>query len=282
MQIEIADILVEIGASRSLHAETATAERNFIEIKLENFLLRQDLFDALRKDHLLELASHRIFVAQQKVFGDLLRNGRATDSPFSGAIFGGIVEHGIKRAGEVDPAMAEKGLVLRRQERFDQRLRKIDILKLNASLTGIGMDDFTVHAAYHSRQRGLVFEEGIGFGQIARQRCPGQHQQQKTDAHEIGQHTQAPAIVPVFPHPGEQAHGIAGQASADICKIGDGNHIWSTPLALVIWTLPEQESSALSFPTGGRRIYGWRAPLSGRSASVLQAMRAVRHPANWK
>ena len=63
MQVQLVDILVEIGARGCLYAEASPPERNFVEIEFENFLLGQNLLDPLRKDHLLELTGDRVFVA---------------------------------------------------------------------------------------------------------------------------------------------------------------------------------------------------------------------------
>ena len=149
MQVEITDILVEIGARGRLYAEAATTERDFVEIKLQDLLLGQHAFDARGKDHFLQLAGHRIFVAQQQVLGDLLGNGRTADRTFARSEFGGVIDHRIGSAGYIDTAMAEEGLVFGRKIGLDEALREIHILQLHPAFAGIGMDDLAIDAAHH-------------------------------------------------------------------------------------------------------------------------------------
>merc|ERR1712039_1047953 len=57
---------------RRVRRETAPPERDFIEVKLKDFLLGQHAFNAAGKDHFLQLARDGIFIAQKQVLGDLL------------------------------------------------------------------------------------------------------------------------------------------------------------------------------------------------------------------
>ena len=75
MQRQIANILAKIGAGGGLYAKALAAERNFVEVEFKDLRLGQHAFDAAGKDHFLELAPDRIFVANQDVLGYLLRNG---------------------------------------------------------------------------------------------------------------------------------------------------------------------------------------------------------------
>ena len=163
MQFEIVYVLVEIGTRRGLNAETATSEGYLVQIEGENVGLVQHAFDPAGEDHLLQLAGDGIFVAEQDVLGDLLRDGRSAHRSFAGAELRRIVEHGIRGAGEVHPAMAEKGLVFRREKRLDQRLRKVVVLQLDAAFAGIGVNDLAIRTAHAGRQRCLVIEQRLGI-----------------------------------------------------------------------------------------------------------------------
>ena len=158
VQFEIIDVLVEIGARCRLHPERTPSERDLVEIEFEDFLFGQHLFDAPGEDHFLELAGDRIFIAQKQVLGDLLGDGRTAHRALARAELGGIIEHRIGCAEEIDPAVAEEGLVLGRQIGFDQLLREIGILQLHPPLACIGVDDCAIMAAHHGRQRGFIGE----------------------------------------------------------------------------------------------------------------------------
>ena len=175
MQIEIADVLVEISTRGRLDAKTATPERDLVEIKLENFLLGQYAFDTRRQDHLLQLARDRIFIAKQQVLGHLLGDRRSAYRTLARTELDGVIDNRVGRAGDVDAGVTEERLVFRRKEGFDQPLRKIHILELYAPLACVGIHNFAVDPAHHGRQRCLVFQQRFGVRQVPFERCPTQH-----------------------------------------------------------------------------------------------------------
>ena len=79
MELKLVDILVEIGAARRLDAEAAAAERNFVEIKLENLFLGQRILDAHREYRLAHLAAIAELVGEQQILRDLLGDRRGAD-----------------------------------------------------------------------------------------------------------------------------------------------------------------------------------------------------------
>ena len=69
--------------------------------------------------------------------------------------------------------MLEKGAVLGRQEGAHQQRRIFLIAQLDAAFARIGMDDLSIAAAHHGRQRRFVFEQRVDIGQVPREQGPG-------------------------------------------------------------------------------------------------------------
>ena len=216
VQIEIADILVEIGARGGLDAETATAERDFVEIQFENFPLAQRILDPAGEDHLLQLARDRIFIAEQDVLGDLLGDGGAAHGAFARSHLAGVIEHGIGRAAQIDAAMAEERLVLRRQIGLDQLGREIDILQLHAPFAGIGVDDLAIAAAHHGRQRRFVFEQRFDIRQVARQQRPGGEQARDRETDKDAAISEPAPLAPIGREPCESSTDVSADTVAII------------------------------------------------------------------
>ena len=114
MQVEVCNILVEVCARGSLDTEAPPAQRNFIEIKLDDLLLGEDLLDALCEEHFLHFARHGVLITQQQVLRDLLRYGGSAHRSLARSEFDDVIDNCIECAGEIDPAMGEKRLVLSR------------------------------------------------------------------------------------------------------------------------------------------------------------------------
>jgi len=112
MQLEIAHVLVEIGPRCRLNAEALPPQRDLVEIEFEDLLLGQHALDSPREDHFLELARNRIFVADQDVLGDLLRDRRTATRTLARSELHRVVDHCADQPGKVDTAVAEERLVL--------------------------------------------------------------------------------------------------------------------------------------------------------------------------
>ena len=80
-----------------------------------------------------------------------------------------IVEHRADQARIIDPAMAEEGLVLGRNEGVDDQRRIFVIGQLDPPLAGEGLDRIAVIAADVGRQRRLVGEQLFGARQAGRE-----------------------------------------------------------------------------------------------------------------
>ncbi len=156
VQVEVGDVLVEIGARGSLYAKTAAAQRDFVEIEGDDLALRQHPLDPRGEDHFLQLAGDRIFVADEDVLGDLLGDGRPAHGALARADLADIVEHGIGKAGRIDAAMAPEGFVLGGGVGIDQLRRQVLVIKLDPPLTLVTVDDLAIDAAHHRWQVRLI------------------------------------------------------------------------------------------------------------------------------
>jgi hypothetical protein len=65
-EVELVELLVEIGVARRLDAEGVPAQRDLVEIQFEDLRLGQRILDLIGEDRLLELARRRIGVADQQ------------------------------------------------------------------------------------------------------------------------------------------------------------------------------------------------------------------------
>ena len=77
----------------------------------------------------------------------------------AGHDLGGVIEHRADQARIIDPAVAEEGLVLGRDEGVDDQRRIFVIGELDPPLAGEGLDRIAVIAADVGRQRRLVGEQ---------------------------------------------------------------------------------------------------------------------------
>jgi hypothetical protein len=210
VQLEVADVLVEIGAARRLHTEAAPAERDLIEVELHDLALGQHALDPPREDHLLELAGDRVLIAEQDVLGDLLGDRRAANRAAARAELAGVVEHRVEGAGDVDATMGPEGLVLGRSVGVDQLRREILVLQLHAPLAGVGMDDLAIDPPHHGGQRRLVLQQRLGIGQVAREQQPDE-QPQQGEAEKRDRSPAKPALVaPVLAIPRNHSRALRG------------------------------------------------------------------------
>ncbi len=182
VQLQVAHILIEIGARRRLHAIGVPAEEYLIEIEFEDLLLGQYAFHAIGEDHLLHLARGRIFIADQQVLGDLLGDGRSALGALAGADLRHIVEHRAEKAGDIHAMMIEESLVLRRQISADQQGRIVAILQLDPALACIAVHGLAIDVAHDRGQRRLIFQKRRRIGQAAREDDPEQQDGEENSA----------------------------------------------------------------------------------------------------
>ena len=223
-QRQLVNVLAEIGLRRSLNPERLAAERNLVEVELENLRLRQHAFDPPCDDHFLELAGDRIFVADQDVLGDLLGYGRAALGTLARAELGCIVHDRPGKACVIDPAMRPERLVFGREVGVDQLYREVDIAQLDPPFARITIDDLAAIAAHHGRQRWLVSQQRFGRRQVAGDREVNHQVGGKEGGQQVVGHAKAfaarpmlgipvaqPGVVPPFP----RCAGPAPQARPD-------------------------------------------------------------------
>src|SRR5581483_3673553 len=90
---------------------SAETEIDFVEIELENLLLRVGTLDAQREQRFLDLALKRHLVGQQEVLGHLLRDGGGTLWMAAAAVIFDIENAGAHDALNVDAGMLIEVLV---------------------------------------------------------------------------------------------------------------------------------------------------------------------------
>src|SRR5262249_1337077 len=119
---EVLCVLAEIAACGKLDAPRAAAEKNRVEVKLENLRLAQRALHARGKDHFADLALIRKILSHQQVLDDLLGDGRAALWP------AGLREIADERANEatlINALMLVETLVLGSEEGLLHGLRNI-------------------------------------------------------------------------------------------------------------------------------------------------------------
>ncbi|EHJ62675.1 hypothetical protein NSU_0187 [Novosphingobium pentaromativorans US6-1] len=215
---QLIDVLVEISARGGLHAERTTAQRDLVEIELEDLLLGQHAFDAAGQHHFLQLAGDRVLVANQNVLGDLLGDSRATLGALTAAVLGDVVDHRARKAAEIDAAMGPERAVLRREEGVHQRTRKIDEAQLHAPFARVTVDDLAIEAAHHGRQRRLVLEQLVRVRQVARQENPETDQTDQADDAQIGEAAHPVAGAPELADYGEPSRRFPADPESEVFR----------------------------------------------------------------
>ena len=74
---EVLDILAEVRAGSGLHAVSPLAKINLVEVELEDFRLRVLALKLESQEYFLNLALECAVLRQIRIFGELLRDGRA-------------------------------------------------------------------------------------------------------------------------------------------------------------------------------------------------------------
>ena len=219
MQLELIDVLVEIGTAGGLHAEAAAAERDFVEIKLEDLLLGQRILDAHRKDCFTHFAPVAQFVRQQQVFRHLLRDRRSADGTPTARQIG-------KDRGRdpriVDTAMAEEGLVFGREERANEQLRIFAIFQLDAPFAGIAVNRLAFAVANHCRKWRFISAKLIDRRQVACKHHPDQGEEKNPGERKIAKPAE-PAPCPHIAEPCDDGIAVAAQAQAKIGRTVSGH-----------------------------------------------------------
>jgi len=168
-QRQVGDVLVEIGAGCGLHTIGVAPEEDRVEVDLKDLGLRQRRLEAEGEDRLADLALDRIFVVAEQMLGDLLGDGRPAACPrAAGGLLDDEIADRADQPGIVDPAMAEEGLVLGRDERLDDQRRIFLERQFDPPLAREAADRVAIITADIGRQRGLVGEQFLRARQAGR------------------------------------------------------------------------------------------------------------------
>src|SRR5262249_51649557 len=122
-QGQLVDRLVEIKQRRRRNPISAEAEVDFIEIELENLLLRIGPLDLERQQRLLDLARERNLVGEKEVLGDLLGDRGGALRPLVRSEVLQVEPPGAGDAVEIKAGMLVEILVFGGNEGIDDELR---------------------------------------------------------------------------------------------------------------------------------------------------------------
>src|SRR5438477_5768666 len=147
--------MAEIGASRSLDPVRTVSEVDRVQVRGQDAVLLPVLLELPRERGFLELPRHRVGVAGQLVLDELLRDRRP-------ALDRGLVldvrEERAAHAPDVDAAVLEEALVLRRDDGLLQPRRDLAALDEHAALA----------AAQHRKDRVAVARVDVAVDLLSR------------------------------------------------------------------------------------------------------------------
>ena len=147
-----------------LHPERVAAQRDLVEVELQDLLLGERALDPVREHGFLQLARIAALVADQQVLDHLLRDG-------GGAARRPSVRHALpRRAREpavIEAVVLEEVLVLRRQERVHEQLGIFGKGQLHPPLARVGVNGRAVVAAHIGGQRRLISTQRVHRRQVA-------------------------------------------------------------------------------------------------------------------
>ena len=155
-QRELVHRLVEIEQRGGRDAVGADAEIDFVEIELEDPLLRERALDLHREQRFLDLAGQRQFVGQQEVLRDLLGDRRRALRTAAGAVVLDVGKAGARDAREVDAVVLVEALVLGRDERVDDQARYRLDRQVEPALARILGEQLPVGGMHAGHHRGLI------------------------------------------------------------------------------------------------------------------------------
>ena len=179
---ELIDRFVEIIERRGGDAVVSKAEIDLVEIKLENLVLGIGRFDAEGDERFTNLAFDRALVADEKVLGDLLGDGRGA-LHMAAAL--GEHRHGAHHAFRIDADVVVEILVFGGDERLFHQLRNGGTRQEQAAFTRIFGEDRAVAGVQPCRHWRLVVAQlgcvGQILGKIIDQPGPGDRSDEEND-----------------------------------------------------------------------------------------------------
>ena len=112
------------------------AEKDLVDVELEDLVLGELTLDLQREEDLVELADVGLLPAEKEIPGHLHGDGAAPRPLLPGTK---QVQHGAGQALPVDPGVLEEPVILARENRLDQSLRNfVEAQRLAALLAELG------------------------------------------------------------------------------------------------------------------------------------------------
>ncbi|EGF31683.1 hypothetical protein IMCC9480_3530 [Oxalobacteraceae bacterium IMCC9480] len=149
--------LAEVGLRSTAETVGALPEVNLVQVQLEDLVFRQRALDLVGQHDFIDLAGYRLVTGQEKIAGNLHRDGRCSLRR-TGAK---IVHDGTHQANKIDAAMLVETTVLDRQHRIFHLGRDLldrqEITMLFPELA----DQHVVSRKYAQRNLGLVIDQRI-------------------------------------------------------------------------------------------------------------------------
>ena len=228
---QIIERFVEIGERRSRDTVSTRAEIDFVQVELEDALLRQRGLDAGGQQDLLDLAFDRNLVRQQHVFCDLLGDCRGTDRPAISAKPAHIGDRRAQDRNGVDPVMVVKVFVFGRQKGVDDRLRDRLYRHENPPLGCVFGEKQPVARLHSGHDRRLIMRKLLVIRQVTTEipecdpdestACDGQHDCAYKKKPEDLNHVACGLRPSPCQGPPDHRHTMSPRGRAFICAIGD-------------------------------------------------------------
>jgi hypothetical protein len=165
-QAQLVEGLAEVVERRRGDAVGAEPEEDLVQIKFEDLVLGERLFDAKRQQRLLELAIHGAVAGQQEVLGHLLGDGRsANEAAVALDDVLPIDDDRPHQCAPVDARMLVERLVLSRQEGVDEPFGHRTDWHEQPSFAGVFADQRAIAGMDARHHRRLVPGELLVVGQ---------------------------------------------------------------------------------------------------------------------
>ena len=176
-------VLAEIGQTRRRHAIGAPAEKNLVEIKLEDAILGEILLDPVGEDRLLDLALIGALARQKEVLHHLLGDARGAAKPNVLALK--LAQRELRdRLGDgegVDAGMGVEVLVFGADDRVLHQIRNFFNRGEQAALARIFGDDIAIGGIGPAHGRRFVFRQALRVRQIRAEPPDGARRRDQQD-----------------------------------------------------------------------------------------------------
>ena len=193
-QVQVAGVLVEVGAGRGLHPVGALAQVDLVQVEVEDLLLGEHALDAVGENRLGQLAQVALFRGEQQAAGDLLGDGRAALAAAAGEQ---VVDGGPGDGPAVQAGVLPETAVLGGDKGPGQECGHLAVGDDDAELVGDGVDGPAAAVEHQGGHLRPVVGHGADVGQAEE---PGEH---RADAHRdhAGDDEQQGDERPLVEHP---------------------------------------------------------------------------------